>query len=190
MNTKQESGKFLSKQRSFQSNHFLYVFFAGAFPFECLWGMFIWKDAVGVMPARTIWGLGLSFSLVALWLPKEKALCKVALMLRMAGTNKKQMVEGLYWRDSNCRHIWSENVAIKRILRTSPVSYLSTQKVKQEKGRGQQILGFVLGILLIVLSDTVASQKVSVHLKCSEEIYLNPFTQHERPFRLTDILPH
>ena len=132
MKTKQESGKFLPKQRSFQSNHFFVCFFSGAFPFECLWGMFIWKDAVGLMPARTIWGLGLF-----LWLHYGiKVLCKVALMFRMAGTNKKQMVEGLYWRDSNCRHIWSENVAIKRILRTSPVSYLSTQKVKQEKGRG------------------------------------------------------
>ena len=38
---------------------FCMFFFAGAFPFECLWGMFIWKDAVGLMPARTIWGLGL-----------------------------------------------------------------------------------------------------------------------------------
>ena len=37
-----------------------------------------------------------TFSLVALWywLPKEKVLCKVALMLRMAGTNKK------HWRAS------------------------------------------------------------------------------------------
>ena len=67
------------------------------------------------MPARTIWGLGLSFSLLALWLPKEKVLCKVALMLRMAGTNKKQMVEGFqlppYLIRERCHKENSEDIA-------------------------------------------------------------------------------
>ena len=135
MKTKQESAKFLPKQRSFQSNHFFVCFFCRSVSLWMPLKDVYLKICCGLDAGQNHLGPR-SFSLVALWLPKEKVLCKVALMFRMAGTNKKQMVEGLYWRDSNCRHIWSENVAIKRILRTSPVSYLSTQKVKQEKGRG------------------------------------------------------
>ena len=59
------------------------MFFSERFPLYAHEGCLFKKDAVGVMPARTIWGLGLSFSLLALWLPKEKVLCKVVRMLRM-----------------------------------------------------------------------------------------------------------